>query len=103
MSFNGVGSFTVAPLKSIDLAGRFPNGEDRGAQYFSANPTFDTAGFFLVMSRQRKTREADGSITYGVTVFNNDNSQINNPNPIPIFFDVQGGKARQNYLYSSAE
>jgi hypothetical protein len=90
MSFNGVGRFSLAPQESIEIFGRFPNGEDLGAQYFSANPTFDTAGFFLVMSQQSKIRNADGTVSYAVTVFNNDTSQQGQENPIPIFFDMQG-------------
>jgi len=91
MGFNGVGRFTIEPGEKLPLNGWvFGNGEDHGAQYFSANPTFSTAGFMLVMSEQNKTRLPGGGVAYGFTVENTDNTP-----PVvgtfPIFFDVQGG------------
>lgn len=89
MAFNGVGRFSIEPGQTIPLNGwRFGTGNDLGAQYFSANPTFDTARFTLVMSNENKTRFSDGTVAYGFSVTNTDNNTIN---PIPIFFDVQGG------------
>lgn len=89
MAFNGVGRFSIDPGQTIHLDGwRFGKGDDHGAQYFSANPTFDTAGFALVMSNENKTRFSDGTVAYGFSVTNTDNNTIT---PIPIFFDVQGG------------
>lgn len=84
MAFNGIGRFTISPGETLPLNGwAFPNGEDHGAQYFSANPT-STLGSMLVMSDQNKTRHPDGSVSYGVTVENRDTANAVN-------FDVQGG------------
>jgi hypothetical protein len=87
MSFNGIGNFSIEAGETLPLDGwSFPNGEDMGAQYFSANPTFDTAGFELVISGQNKTRHPDGTVSYGFNVTNTDPGST-----FPIFFNVQGG------------
>jgi hypothetical protein len=87
MAFGGVGRFSIEPGESIPLDGwRFGAGEDRGAQYFSANPTAGTAGHVLVMSNENKTRFPDGTVAYGFTVA----ADAGAPRE-PIFFDIQGG------------
>jgi invasion protein IalB len=83
MAFNGVGRFSLAPGQALPFNGwTFNNGEDRGAQYFFANPTSNT-GSMIVTSDQNKTRSKDG-VSYGFTATNKDLKQS-------VFFDVGGG------------
>jgi hypothetical protein len=99
MAFDGVGSFSIEPGETLPLNGwRFGNGEDHGAQYFSANPTFDTAGFVLVMLDENKTRFSDGTVAYGFSVKNTDSTTIIQ---VPIFFNVQGGGFIQGFNVGS--
>lgn len=87
MAFNGVGKFSIEPGQTISLNGwRFGAGEDRGAQYFSANPILSTSGSVLVMSNENKTRFQDGTVSYGFTITSTASSQQGS-----ILFDVQGG------------
>ena len=84
MGFNGVGNAKLFPSQTFTFDGfHWGDGEDRGAQYFSANPK-TRHGHSLIMVDQRKTRDNLGRVTYGVTVKNND------PNFV-VEFDFQGG------------
>jgi hypothetical protein len=81
--FNGVGHATINPRDSIPFTATFGNGEDRGAQYFSANVT-DRAGSRVVISEQRKGWDLQGGAFYGFTVTNEDPD-------FPAICDFQGG------------
>ena len=82
MAFNGIGFFTIASGQSFRLDGwSWPDGGDRGAQYFSAHPLTPNAN--LVMSEQNKTQGSDGRTYYGF--------RVTNEGPMDAFFSVQGG------------
>ena len=88
MAFNGIGRFTIARGATMPLDGWFfPNGADLGAQYFSANPTFDTFPGTLLMFDESKARHPGGGVSYGFTVRDTNDPQADGSD----FFDVQGG------------
>jgi len=82
MSFNGVGDLWIAPRATkIEDGWVFNGGEDRGAQYFSANPK--TSRDELQMSNETKGRDEFGKVFYGFTVANLSDVWVN--------YDLQGG------------
>jgi|GEM_PF-6457892 hypothetical protein len=94
MAFNDVGSFTISPGNSIRIDGwMFPGGADRGAQYFSAHPTFRhtrlPADGMFIMSDQSKFWVGtwpDGHMEYGFRV-----TYVPETSIFLASFSVQGG------------
>jgi len=82
MAFNGVGFFSIKSGESFRLDGwSWPDGGDRGAQYFSAHPL--EANGKLVITEQNKTKGSDGRTYYGF--------RVTNEGPNDVHFNVQGG------------
>ena len=82
MAFNGVGNFWIAPFASTVQDGwEFNSGDDKGAQYFSANPK--TSRDELQMANETKGRDDFGKVFYGFTVTNLSGVWVN--------YDIQGG------------
>lgn len=82
MAFNNIGDYTIAAGQSFRLDWwSWPDGGDRGAQYFSAHPT-RTDGR-LVMDEQNKLWGSDARYYYGF--------RITNDGPDDVHFSVQGG------------
>jgi hypothetical protein len=82
MAFNGIGYFSIAAGQSFRLDGwSWPDGGDRGAQYFSAHPLEPNGK--LVMTEQNKTQGSDGRTYYGF--------RVKNEGPNDVHFSVQGG------------
>jgi hypothetical protein len=82
MAFNGIGYFSIAAGQSYRLDGwSWPDGSDRGAQYFSAHPLEPNGK--LVITEQNKTLGSDGRTYYGF--------RVTNEGPNDVHFSVQGG------------
>jgi hypothetical protein len=82
MAFNGIGFYSISAGQSFRFDGwSWPDGGDRGAQYFSAHP-LDPNGK-LVMSEQNKVQGSDGRTYYGF--------RVTNEGPNDVHFSVQGG------------
>lgn len=82
MSFNNIGDLTIAAHQSFRSDGwSWPDGGDRGAQYFSAHPTRTNGK--LVMSEQNKLWGSDTRFYYGF--------RVTNEGPDEVHFSVQGG------------
>lgn len=92
MAFNNVGLFSLAANASMRLDGwQWPDGGDRGAQYFSAHPLGPDAK--LVMTEQNKTLGRDGRTSYGF--------RVTNEGPREVRFSVQGGGFINSWTQSS--
>lgn len=81
MAFSGIGDFWIAPNAVQVQDGWGWNGQDLGAQYFSANPK--SSRDELRMSDETKGRDQFGGVFYGVTVTNISSVWVN--------YDLQGG------------
>lgn len=88
MGFRNLGNFTINAGESFRVDfWTWPNGEDHGAQYFSAHPLGPDA--MLIISEQSKVMDANGEFFYGF--------RVTNAGPNDVQFTVEGGGLEDGY------